>query len=195
MKNRIIEGFERIAGKRGFYKATVDELSSSTGISKRTIYKYFRSKDEIVWAVIEKKMGFIKSELDKALLEENPVDILVSFTDTIANSLNVITPQMMKDIKTYYPEIWNKIESFRTEKMHKLVFKIIGENKEGYFREISPEIFITALQAAIREVVEPKFILNHGLTADKAIISLLEIFFCGIFTIKGELMNKKITGG
>jgi TetR/AcrR family transcriptional regulator len=195
MKNRIIKGFERIAIKRGFYKATVNELSVSTGISKRTIYKYFRSKDEIVWAVIEKKMELIKSEMDKALIKENPVDILVSFIDSITNSLNVITPIMMEDLKTYYPEIWNKIEAFRTEKMRLLVSSIISGNKEGYFREVSPEIFITALQGAIREVVEPKFILEHGLTPDKAILSLLEIFFCGIFTEKGELINKKITGG
>jgi AcrR family transcriptional regulator len=38
--------------ERGLYKLTVNEIASAAGLSKRTIYRHFASKDEIIEATI-----------------------------------------------------------------------------------------------------------------------------------------------
>ncbi len=57
MRERILEGFKRLSRTEGFHGATVDALSSATGVSKRTIYRYFKSKDHLVTAVMEQLMA------------------------------------------------------------------------------------------------------------------------------------------
>ena len=46
----------------GFRRTSVDEIASRIGISKKTIYKYFSSKDELIRAVIEQVMEGILIE-------------------------------------------------------------------------------------------------------------------------------------
>ena len=38
--------------KHGFHATGVDKLLNDSGISKRTMYKYFRSKEELIAATI-----------------------------------------------------------------------------------------------------------------------------------------------
>ena len=62
MLDRSAEHFFR----RGFRRVTSDELAREAGISKRTLYRHFRSKEEILSGVIEREMGRIAALLDAA---------------------------------------------------------------------------------------------------------------------------------
>lgn len=41
------------AGQKGFHAVTVDELAAAAGVSKRTLYRRFKSKDEVIAAVLD----------------------------------------------------------------------------------------------------------------------------------------------
>lgn len=51
-RQQIIESAYKVFYESGFHAAGVDSLLIDTGISKRTLYKYFRSKEELVAATI-----------------------------------------------------------------------------------------------------------------------------------------------
>ena len=51
----------------GFSRVTVDELAARCGISKRTIYRYFKSKDEMIVTVMEEVMSEIEQESQRRL--------------------------------------------------------------------------------------------------------------------------------
>ena len=46
---------------------TMDELATGSGVSKRTLYRYFRSKDEMIEAVLEKHMNDAASRIDESV--------------------------------------------------------------------------------------------------------------------------------
>ncbi|WP_168196489.1 TetR/AcrR family transcriptional regulator [Bdellovibrio sp. NC01] len=52
-RQAIIQKAYEVFYKEGFHAAGVDSLLDGTGISKRTLYKYFASKEELIQAVIE----------------------------------------------------------------------------------------------------------------------------------------------
>lgn len=184
MKDRILAGFKELAFTVGFHAATVDELSARTGISKRTIYRYFRSKDEMVGEVMGEIMASTEKLVDQALASgESPVKKLADIIRVASQNLRAINPMMMRDMQKYYPHIWNRIEKFRAEKARSIVEMLIAGNMQGYFRETVPSVFITALQASIRDVLNPGFILENNLTLDKAMVSLFDIFFFGIVSV------------
>ena len=51
MKNKILEKSKELFLNLGFKSVTMDEIATSLGVSKKTIYKYFKNKTELVDAV------------------------------------------------------------------------------------------------------------------------------------------------
>ncbi len=192
MKERILAGFKELAFTVGFHRATVDELSARTGISKRTIYRYFRSKDEMVNAVMDEIMLTTGEKVDNALAScKNPVEKLATLIVVVSQSLRVINPLIMRDMQKYYPHVWSRIESFRAEKARRVVEMLITGSVQGYFRETIPAVFITALQAGIRDVLNPGFILQQNLTIDQTITTLFDIFLYGIVSDEARKADYK----
>jgi len=183
VKERILAGFKELSFTVGFHRATMDELSARTGISKHTIYRYFRSKDEMIGAVIDDLTSLVEEKADQALAAcDHPVEKISNLIGVVSLHLRVISPPIMNDMQKHYPHIWDRIEKFRAQKSRKVVEMLMAGNREGFFREIDPEVFITALQAAIRDVVSPGFILQHNLTIEKAITAVFDIFLYGILS-------------
>jgi len=52
-RDRILEAATRCFAQRGFHEATIQDICDRAGLSKGGIYTYFRSKDEILAALIE----------------------------------------------------------------------------------------------------------------------------------------------
>lgn len=54
-RNQIVDAAIEIFGSKGLDVATVDEIAQAAGISKGTIYLYFKSKDEIFDAILAER--------------------------------------------------------------------------------------------------------------------------------------------
>lgn len=52
-RDRILEAATRCFAQRGFHEATIQDICDLAGLSKGGLYTYFRSKDEILGALIE----------------------------------------------------------------------------------------------------------------------------------------------
>ena len=53
MKEQIISKSKDMFLKLGFKSVTMDDIASEMGISKKTIYKYFSNKDDLIENTIE----------------------------------------------------------------------------------------------------------------------------------------------
>jgi AcrR family transcriptional regulator len=73
VKNRIIERAREIFAKFGFKKTTMNEIAGSMFKTKGSIYYYYKSKEEIFEAIVEKEWNILQGELHKAVrMEEKP---------------------------------------------------------------------------------------------------------------------------
>src|SRR5881396_1955129 len=73
-KDRILQHAREKFFTSGFSKVTMDELSADLGISKKTMYQCFHSKDELIDSVIEWQIIAMKSKV---------VEIMRSSTDFV----------------------------------------------------------------------------------------------------------------
>src|SRR3954451_6088688 len=55
MKERILETADRLFYLRGIRAVGVDTIAAEVGISKRTLYNHFPSKDELIAAYLERR--------------------------------------------------------------------------------------------------------------------------------------------
>lgn len=63
----IIDAARTVFARRGFSLGIMDEIAREAGIAKGTLYLYFRSKDEIFKAVLDRDMKNLKESTLKRL--------------------------------------------------------------------------------------------------------------------------------
>lgn len=53
-KNEILDAAERLFSAKGYGKCTINDILETVGIAKGTFYHYFKSKEEVLDAIIER---------------------------------------------------------------------------------------------------------------------------------------------
>jgi AcrR family transcriptional regulator len=194
--NKIIEQTEEKFFRDGFYKTTMDEIASDLRISKKTIYKFFPSKDDLVKAIAKYFMTRLKSTILPALnSEKNAIEKLGDLINILAKVSEKISAARMEELKRHYPSLWNEIDSFRTEMMFGNITKVIEQGKkEGLFVDYPTSIIMNVLVASVRTIVNPDFILNNNFSIIEAARFAFRIVIGGILTDKGKKeFNKSFT--
>lgn len=62
-RQEIIDQAYRIFYDGGFHATGVDKVMADSGISKRTLYKYFPSKEQLIEAVLDHYAGLVEASL------------------------------------------------------------------------------------------------------------------------------------
>ena len=187
-KDQIIEQIEEKLFKEGFYKTTMDDVASELGMSKKTIYKFFPSKDDLVMAIAKHFMNVMKSKIVPALnTHKNAIEKLAELINILATAAEKVSPKRMDEIRKYFPNLWNEIDSFRTKMMFGNITKVIDQGKsEGLFIDYPTTIIMNILVASIRNIVNPDFILNNNFSIIEAARYAFKIIIGGIVTEKGK---------
>lgn len=63
---RIMEAAERLFSEKGFEATTIDDISKASEYSRRTIYAYYESKEDILHHIIEKGLRSLKADIENA---------------------------------------------------------------------------------------------------------------------------------
>jgi len=194
-QEKIIEQIEDKLFKEGFYKTTMDDVASELGMSKKTIYKFFPSKDDLVMAIAKHFMNRMKSKIVPALnSDKNAIEKLAELINILATASDKVSPKRMDEIRKYFPNLWNEIDSFRTKMMFGNITKVIDQGrKEGLFIDYPTTIIMNILVASIRNIVNPDFILNNNFSIIEAARYAFKIIIGGIVTDKGKkIFNQTI---
>lgn len=66
MRDRILDATERLLGRLGYRKTTMDDIAIEAGIARRTIYLHFPTKEEVALATIDRIVERLKGRLREA---------------------------------------------------------------------------------------------------------------------------------
>lgn len=64
MRDELALAAARVLSSRGFEETTVDEIAASVGVSRRTFFRYFQSKEDVVVHIIARAGTAVCSELE-----------------------------------------------------------------------------------------------------------------------------------
>lgn len=85
-KNDIIEAAERVFFTKGYTTATMDDVAKEAEFSKRTLYVYFNSKEQLYFEIMIKGYKLLLDRLKTDLLKKeikNAVDRIKQIGDTL----------------------------------------------------------------------------------------------------------------
>jgi len=194
-RTKIVEMTEEKFFRDGFYKTTMDEVASELKMSKKTIYKFFPSKEDLIMAIAKHFMEGLKNKVVPALSsDKNAIEKLAELNGILAKVSQKISTNRMDEIKTYFPNLWNEIDNFRTKMMFLNITKVIDQGKaEGLFIDYPTPIVMNTLVSSVRSIVNPEFILNNNFSIAEAAINVFKVVIGGIVTDKGrKIFNKTI---
>lgn len=195
MKDKILQLARQRFFREGFHKIKMDELATELRISKKTIYKYFPSKEALISEMVDTLLEHVNSVHDEILQKNlNSVEKFTEFGKFIVHNLLTVNNNMLNDLRIHAPHLWERIDKFREERLLKNFSVILEQGKkEGYIKNIPNQIITTAFISAVRGVINPDFILTNNFSMKTAGLLTLTILVDGILTMDGKKIFNKIT--
>ncbi|HEY4243793.1 MAG TPA: TetR/AcrR family transcriptional regulator [Kofleriaceae bacterium] len=81
-RDRILAAAERVFARRGFFAARVSEIAKEAGVADGTIYLYFKSKDDLLISLFERRMQEVNAALAAAIARVPAPEQLRAFVRT-----------------------------------------------------------------------------------------------------------------
>jgi AcrR family transcriptional regulator len=187
-KKKLLSQIEEKYLREGFYKISMDSLAAEFQISKKTIYKYFPSKESIVEEIVADVTSRVSSTVDGILqMDLNAVEKMVALLQTLIKNLLHFSEKWLSDLRIRMPHLWQKVDEFRTKRMYSALSVIIEQGKkEELIIDRPNEIIITLFISSMRGVVNPDFLYYNKFSYDEAVKITFELLFNGILTQKGK---------
>lgn len=134
--DEIIVSISTLFMKYGIKSVSMDDVSRELGISKKTLYQYFKDKDELVTKVVEHHAELLSGEMFKMVSENaNAIEQLLKVSKFVSQYLKNINPSVTYDLKKYYPQIWKNVNlNNRDYIFNQIKQNMINGIKEGLYR-------------------------------------------------------------
>jgi AcrR family transcriptional regulator len=133
---RIILGGEELFLKAGIKSVTMDDIAKHLGMSKKTIYQFFRDKNELVIALVQKKLKEDEQQMEDIVSNSgNVIEGMINMMKCSEDIFSRINPIVIHDIQKYHPEAWKQFQNFKSgvivQTLEELLIKGI---EQGYIR-------------------------------------------------------------
>ncbi len=189
-KERIKQAAHDLVMRFGLRGVSMDDIAGKVGMSKKTLYQYYKDKDELVTVVVE---GVISE--NKCLCEghgqaaENAVHEIFLALEMMVEMFQTMNPAIIYEMQKYFPAAYEKFHQHKT----KFLLSYILQNLErGIKEELYREDINTQILAKFR--VESMFIpFNPDFQRSLKNFHLLELeeqiilnFLFGLVTLKGH---------
>ena len=188
-RKRIVAHADRVFRERGFRKVTVEELCADLGMSKRTFYRHFADRDALVVAVVVENVGRVMPALIENLTSNRPVDEIFRkhFDLLVQNLFSNVSTQVMVDVQVLMPELWDRIDQFRSAIVGIITELLRRGQKEGSIRgDIDPTVTGKLIQGILTNVAHPRFMVEQGLSFDQFVTTFKNLLLEGVLVPKTE---------
>ncbi|HOW83199.1 MAG TPA: TetR/AcrR family transcriptional regulator [Spirochaetota bacterium] len=187
VKEKIVETFQKLIIANGIKKMTMEKLARECGISKKTVYKFYDSKDELIEQFIEGIAGKIQqgfSRLDQT--SADPEETMFLFFDLVFEITRNLPAAILEDAEKYYPNLGEKINLLR-EEISIIFAKTIKKGvSRGSFKNINPAFAEKFYFGALNNIFSPEFMLKTGLGVNEILDSFKSMLLTGLLKEKVE---------
>lgn len=184
-QERIIEAAREKFFEQGFNKVTVDEIASDLGMSKKTLYKFFPSKEDLVRKVIHFMMRQASAQIESIVKSDKPfVEKMSELLVFIGRMWGRANRQLPIDMKKYFPDLWKEIEVFRRERILVNMQKVFLQAKqEGVLRDdVNAQLLMLMFLACVEGILNPTTLAEQSFSLTEAFRGIFKILFVGAMT-------------
>src|SRR3984885_4256403 len=133
---RIIEGGQELFLQAGIKSVTMDDIAKHLGMSKKTIYQFFRDKNELVIALVKKKLQDDECLMDEIIGKSaNVIEKMINMMKCSEDIFSRINPIVIHDLQKYHSDAWREFQNFKSGVLVRTLEELLAEGiKQGYIR-------------------------------------------------------------
>ena len=181
------QGFEKLIndGVRAF---TVENLAGCLCISKKTIYKFFPTKETLIDKIVSFRLAQIEAEI-KATMEtkSNSIQQFLGVMNIFYNSTAKLKIEQIGELKNRYPKMWMRIENFRLNRREDFYSILKSAQEKGLVREnLDIELVATIYTNIINSTFQPQFFIQNSLLPRVVLPAFVEMILGGLLSKEGH---------
>ncbi len=193
-KERILVAAYELFFRYGIKSVTMDDIAKHLSMSKKTIYLYFRDKDEVVHTLMESALQKDRDDF-VAIAEKaaNVVEEVFEMMKKLNEIFSTVNPNIFYDLRKYHPKTWDLIHKFKTEFVLDQVESSIEKGKkDGLVRaDVNSKLLSRLRGEEIEMGFNPTIFPPDKYRILDVQLAFVEHFLYGICTLKGhKLINK-----
>jgi AcrR family transcriptional regulator len=185
IRAEIVSVARKVFRRKGYKKATMDEIARASRMGKSSIYYYYSSKEDIFEAVVVREAQELKAQLYKVInMDKSPIELLKDYImfrldhiHTVANFYAVLKEEYLEQMQ-FVKRVRQKFE----EEEYKMVRSILERGiRDGEFIINNPDIGATAFTTMLKGLELPLFLNETSrLEKEKLLDELIRVIFYGI---------------
>ena len=188
LRDKIIEtALERFL-KHGIRNMTMAKLIEPMGISTKTVYKYFKSKEELLQECLRLLYSGYFNEFRLIVRSEvDPVTkLLTLFRGTLGTDFGM-NRDFFHDLNYYYPELQNAAISHVRDNYGVLMIPVVEAGiNEGYFNSyLDPQLALKGIATLYTSITRGEEYRDYKGSPYPLFVNLVEVYIRGMCTPKG----------
>ncbi len=190
VRQRVLSAARRHFFAHGFRGVTMDDLAAELGMSKKTLYAHFPSKNALLEAMLLDKFRDLESDVAR-ITSECSTDFVAGLQRLLAclqRHAAEVQPAFVRDIQRETPELFQVVEQRRRQVIQRHFGKLLNEGRrEGLVRKDIPvHLIIEILLAAVQAIMNPPRMAELGLTPTSGLSAILTVVLHGAITHEGR---------
>ena len=174
----------------GIRSVSIDDICRELGMSKKTFYVYFESKDELIEQLLLANVEYMSGKMEELLSFGDFRQLVKAFLKCQEAERNDVrkVPQLVYDLKKYYPRQFAKFQKqcFETQKNYIMRYLELGL-AQGLVRanlniELTAVLFAKIHSDAIRDA---ELIEAHNHNMHQLAHTAMDIFVRGVLSDEG----------
>lgn len=160
----------------------MDDLAKRLGVSKKTLYKYYSSKAEILDEIVdltienmEEKAAVIINNEELSLIEKLRGVIAVAPDHHELTDLRILN-----HMKRYYPEQWAKLDLFLQSDWEQIRLLVEQGIHTGTIKDMNVALIMKVIIASINTTLDQSFYLENQITPSDALNDIVSILLDGL---------------
>ncbi len=187
-RDRIREAGHELFYRYGIRSITMDDIARHLAISKKTIYKCFSEKEEIVHACCTSDLAGHFSSCERITREsKDAVHEITGIMKYLSGIFSRMHPKLFYDLKKYHPRSYKAFRDFKERKMRGMVEEnLVRGIRENLYRPGLPVQILSRLRIEQVELgMNAEIFPPDRFDYVQVQIALLDHYLHGIVTLKG----------
>jgi TetR/AcrR family transcriptional regulator, cholesterol catabolism regulator len=174
--------------KYGIRSVSMDDICRELGMSKRTLYRYFGNKADLVSRILQQSFEDFETHIIAIRQEEpNAIDDLLEMSMVIDEHMQDVSLSISFDLQKYYPEIYHEYLSKKREFASSYFKDNIDKGiKEGYYRpDLNAELIARLYLQKIEDLHDPAYFKDDEKSSAEVFHVMFENHIRGIANENG----------
>ena len=195
-RQQILEAAYTIFSRKGYHRATVDEIIALADTGKGTVYKYFANKEQLFYTLIKERSANFEAELKETAVLTEPalnkvkkaIKIFLEFYVANADLWRVLMHEM-RGLGHEEPSNFTEAqrEKYRERFVHTIgILQVILQEgmEQGTIRNCDIHKAAHGLFSVIVMMVFQGFVDDSSESIDAAANGIADIFLYGVAALK-----------